>query len=71
MNRSRKDGRVLVGMAKNLPEVDGESVLAALCQIPSPSGFASAAIDAVQTEMERLGLVLRRMVRGALVVTLP
>ena len=74
MNRSRKDGGVLVGMAQNLPEVDGESILAqvaSLCEIPSPSGFAYAAIDAVQTETERLGLVARRTVKGALVVMLP
>jgi putative aminopeptidase FrvX len=61
-------------MAKNLPQVDGETILAqvaALGQIPSPSGFAYAAIDAVQTDMERLDLVARRTVNGALVVMLP
>ena len=57
-----------------LPPVDGAYMLeqaAALCQIPSPSGFTSEAITFVAQELERLGLPSRRTVKGALVAPLP
>jgi putative aminopeptidase FrvX len=57
-----------------LPAVDGDYMLeqtAALCRIPSPSGFTRAAIDHVAGELDRLGVPCRRTVKGALVATLP
>jgi putative aminopeptidase FrvX len=60
--------------AGNLPAVDGDYMLeqtAALCRIPSPSGFTRAAIDHAAAELERLGMPVRRTVKGALVATLP
>src|SRR5262245_25939913 len=59
---------------QELPSVDGAYMLAqtaALCRIPSPTGFTHAAIDHVADELHRLGLPLRRTVKGALVATLP
>src|SRR3954469_17734887 len=44
---------------------------AALCRIPSPSGFTRAALDHVAAELERLAIPVRRTVKGALVATLP
>jgi putative aminopeptidase FrvX len=55
-----------------LPAVDGDYMLeqtAALCRIPSPSGFTRAAIDHVAAELERLAIPVRRTVKGALVAT--
>jgi putative aminopeptidase FrvX len=59
---------------RTLPAVDGDYMLeqtAALCRIPSPSGFTRAAIDHVAAELERLGIPVRRTIKGALVATLP
>ena len=59
---------------RGLPAVDGDYMLeqtAALCRIPSPSGFTHAAIDHVAAELERLAIPVRRTVKGALVATLP
>ena len=59
---------------QRLPEVDGEYMLeqtAALCRIPSPTGFTRAAIDHVAAELERMGILPARTVKGALVATLP
>ena len=59
---------------RSLPDIDGAYMLAetaALCRIPSPSGFTKAAIAHVAAELERLGLPTRRTVKGALVATLP
>src|SRR3954447_14690585 len=56
-----------------LPAIDGPFMLAqtaALCRIPSPTGFTRAAIDYVAAELAQLGLPLRRTVKGALVATL-
>src|SRR4051794_30685248 len=44
---------------------------AALCRIPSPSGFTQAALDHVAAEFERVAIPVRRTVKGALVATLP
>jgi putative aminopeptidase FrvX len=58
----------------DLPVVDGDYMLeqtAALCRIPSPSGFTRVAIDYVAAELERLAIPVRRTVKGALVATLP
>src|SRR3954469_15866838 len=58
----------------DLPAVDGPYMLAqaaALCRIPSPTGFTHAAIDHVARELTQLGLPLRRTIKGALVATLP
>src|SRR5689334_3038775 len=58
---------------RELPPVDGDYMLhqtAALCGIPSPSGFTQAAVDYVAAELERLGLTVRRTVKGALVASL-
>lgn len=57
-----------------MPAVDGEYMLqqtAALCRVPSPTGYTRAAIDHVAAELERLGIVGRRTVKGALVAELP
>ncbi len=57
-----------------LPAVDGDYMLqqtAALCRIPSPSGFTHAAIDYVTTELGRIGIPTRQTVKGALVASLP
>lgn len=59
---------------RGLPAVDGEYMLqqtAALCRIPSPTGFTHTAIEHVAAELERLGVPTRRTVKGALVATLP
>jgi putative aminopeptidase FrvX len=56
-----------------LPRVDGEYMLqqtAALCRIPSPTGFTLAAIDHVAAELARLGIPVRRTIKGALVADL-
>ncbi|HEU5434180.1 MAG TPA: M42 family metallopeptidase [Thermomicrobiales bacterium] len=58
---------------RELPPVDGDYMLqqtAALCGIPSPSGFTQAAVDSVAAELERLGVTVRRTVKGALVASL-
>src|SRR5687768_14478350 len=44
---------------------------AALCRIPSPSGFTRAAIDHVEAELERLAIPVRRTIKGALVAPFP
>ena len=57
-----------------LPAVDGNYMLeqtAALCRIPSPSGFTLRAIDFVAKELEHLGVPATHTVKGALVATLP
>lgn len=57
-----------------LPRVDGEYMLeqtAALCRIPSPTGFTRAAIDHVAAELTTLGLPVRRTRKGALIADLP
>jgi putative aminopeptidase FrvX len=57
-----------------LPPVDGAYMLeqaAALCSIPSPTGFTTAAIDHVAAELAMLGISSRRTVKGALVADLP
>jgi putative aminopeptidase FrvX len=57
-----------------LPAVDGEYMLqqtAALCRIPSPTGFTHDAIDHVATELKRFGVPTQRTVKGALVAALP
>jgi putative aminopeptidase FrvX len=62
------------GTGRGLPAVDGDYMLeqtAALCRIPSPSGFTRVAIDHVAAELERLEIPLRRTVKGALVASLP
>ena len=59
--------------ADELPPVDGAYMLeqtAALCRIPSPTGFTRAAIDHVAAELERLGIPVRRTVKGALIAEL-
>jgi putative aminopeptidase FrvX len=63
-----------VSQSAGLPAVDGDYMLeqtAALCRIPSPSGFTRAAIDHVAAELEQLAIPVRRTVKGALVATLP
>lgn len=65
-SEARRDGA--------LPAVDGDYMLdqtAALCGIPSPSGFTRAAIDHVAAELEGLAIPVRRTIKGALVATLP
>ena len=37
---------------------------AALCRIPSPSGFTRAAIDRVAAELEQLAIPVRRTVKA-------
>ncbi|MBA2596638.1 MAG: M42 family metallopeptidase [Chloroflexia bacterium] len=57
-----------------LPAVDGEYMLeqtAALCRIPSPTGFTDVAVAHVESELKRLGIASRRTVKGALVAMLP
>ncbi|MBA3450162.1 MAG: M42 family metallopeptidase [Chloroflexia bacterium] len=57
-----------------LPAVDGEYMLeqtAALCRIPSPTGFTHAALDYVAGALNSLGIPSRRTVKGALVASLP
>ncbi len=57
-----------------LPAVHGDYMLeqtAALCRIPSPSGFTQSAIDHVAAELDRLGIPYQHTVKGALVATLP
>lgn len=58
----------------SLPGVDGAYMLeetAALCRIPSPTGFTRAALDHVAAELTRLGLPVRRTRKGALIADLP
>lgn len=58
----------------DLPPVDGAYMLeqtAALCGIPSPTGFTQAAIDYVANELSGLGLPVRRTRKGALIADLP
>jgi putative aminopeptidase FrvX len=62
------------GEPERLPAVDGDYMLeqtATLCRIPSPSGFTRAAIDYVETELERLAIPAHRTIKGALVAPLP
>ena len=62
------------GRTIDLPAVDGEYMMAqaaALCRIPSPSGFTHAALDHVSSELERLGLSPRRTVKGAITAPFP
>lgn len=57
-----------------IPAVDGRYMIettAALCRIPSPTGFTTDAVAFVEQEATRLGLSFRRTVKGALVVALP
>lgn len=57
-----------------LPRVDGAYMLeqtAALCRIPSPTGFTRAAVDHVAAELTALGLPVRRTRKGALIAELP
>ena len=71
MTRERNESPHHTG---DLPAVDGPYMLsqtAALCRIPSPTGFTRAAIDHLAGELSQLGLPLRRTVKGALVATLP
>jgi putative aminopeptidase FrvX len=59
---------------RSLPGVDGDYMMeqtAALCRIPSPSGFTQVAVAHVADELERLGLSTRRTVKGALAATVP
>lgn len=58
----------------DLPRVDGDYMLeqtAALCNIPSPTGFTRAAVDHVANELATLGLPVRRTRKGALIADLP
>ncbi|MFT4037687.1 MAG: M42 family metallopeptidase [Thermomicrobiales bacterium] len=58
----------------DLPAVDGDYMLeqtAALCRIPSPTGFTRAALDHVAGELAALGLETRRTRKGALIAQLP
>lgn len=64
----------LPSLRAELPRVDGAYMLeqtAALCRIPSPTGFTRAAIDHVASELTALGLPVRRTRKGALVAELP
>lgn len=64
----------LPSLRAELPRVDGAYMLeqtAALCRIPSPTGFTRAAIDHVASELTALGLAVRRTRKGALVAELP
>jgi putative aminopeptidase FrvX len=59
---------------QELPAVDAEYMLeqtAALCRIPSPTGFTAAALDHVAAELARLGLDVHCTVKGALLTQLP
>lgn len=61
-------------MRADLPRVDSGYMLeqtAALCRIPSPTGFTRAAIDHVAAELTALGLPMRRTRKGALIADLP
>ncbi|MCA9864145.1 MAG: M42 family metallopeptidase [Thermomicrobiales bacterium] len=61
-------------MRADLPRVDSAYMLeqtAALCRIPSPTGFTRAAIDHVAAELTALGLPMRRTRKGALIADLP
>jgi putative aminopeptidase FrvX len=63
-----------LGRIVDLPAVDGPYMLeqtAALCRIPSPTGFTHAALDHVAAEFERLDVATSRTVKGALVAALP
>ena len=56
-----------------IPAVDGGYMLvqtAALCRIPSPSGFAHAALGHVSSELDRIGIPTRCTIKGALTGTL-
>ena len=68
------DLKQTAGRDSGLPAVDGDYMLeqtAALCRIPSPSGFTRAAIDHAAAELERLGIPVQRTVKGALIAILP
>lgn len=57
-----------------LPAVDGRYMLettAELCRIPSPTGCTAEAVAYVEDRLARLGLEVRRTVKGSLVATLP
>jgi len=42
-----------------------------LCRIPSPTGFAHAAVDYMEQEFARLGVATRRTRKGALLASIP
>jgi putative aminopeptidase FrvX len=68
------DLKPMAGRDSGLPAVDGDYMLeqtAALCRIPSPSGFTRAAIDHAAAELDAIGLPVQRTVKGALVALLP
>lgn len=61
-------------MTGSLPPVDGRFMMettAALCRIPSPTGYTADAVAYVEDQFAQLGLAVRRTVKGALVATLP
>jgi putative aminopeptidase FrvX len=60
--------------ASSLPAVEGRYMLettAELCRIPSPTGYTAEAIAYVEERLSRLGLEVRRTVKGALVAVIP
>jgi putative aminopeptidase FrvX len=60
--------------AETLPGVNGQYMIettAALCRIPSPTGFTAEAVDYVAKQLDELGIAWRRTVKGALVAKLP
>ena len=70
MNQKKRSARG----QRALPAVDGEYMLeqtAALCRIPSPTGFTHVALAHVASELERLEIPVRATVKGALVAPLP
>ena len=61
-------------MTGALPAVDGRFMMettAALCRIPSPTGYTAVAVAYVEDRFTELGLEVRRTVKGSLVATLP
>lgn len=66
--------RMASGVVTQRPVLDGRYMLeqtAALCRIPSPTGFTRAAVDHVARELEGLGIATRRTIKGALIAKLP
>jgi putative aminopeptidase FrvX len=58
----------------SLPAVDGRFMLettADLCRIPSPTGYTAEAVTYVQDHLTKLGLDVRRTIKGALVASFP
>lgn len=54
--------------------IDGEfmmNVTAELCRIPSPTGYTREAVDSVAAHLEKLGLNVRRTVKGSLIAEFP